>query len=223
MKRRICYGCIVIIFIILIIYSVILLKRGIVLTEEHPLVQQLYEISHPGKDTLILNELYQENGFTNKYILAVAMKKHLEKKKEEAISQEELEKNIRAIFGNISFTHESFYLLVNNVCGYTYNREKQVYEPLTHCDDEPNQSYEQKIVSVHKIGNKIIIQEKTIFLVQDEEIYVYTSSNKEKLLAKVKKEQYNKEDYIDKGTTYEYIFTSINKNYIFTDIHIITE
>ena len=223
MKRRIFYGSIVIIFIILIIYSVILLKRGIVLTEDHPLVQQLYEMSHLSGDTLILNELYQEKCFTNQYILAVSMKKHLEIKKEETISKEELEKSIHAIFGNISFTHENFYLHTNNVCGYTYNKDKKIYEPLTDCNEEPNQSYEQKIVAVHKIGNKIIIQEKVLFLVQDEEIYVYTSSNKEKLLAKVKKEQYNKEDYIDKGTTYESIFTSINKNYIFTDIHVITE
>ena len=223
MKRRIFYGSIVIIFIILIIYSVILLKRGIVLTEDHPLVQQLYEMSHLSGDTLILNELYQEKGFTNQYILAVSMKKHLEIKKEETISKEELEKSIHAIFGNISFTHENFYLHTNNVCGYTYNKDKKIYEPLTDCNEEPNQSYEQKIVAVHKIGNKIIIQEKVLFLVQDEEIYVYTSSNKEKLLAKVKKEQYNKEDYIDKGTTYESIFTSINKNYIFTDIHVIKE
>lgn len=224
MKKRIFYGCAIVIGIILIIYSIILLKRGIILTEENPLVQELYQMSHPSKEVMVLNELYQEDGFTNKYILAVGMKEYIKENAKKIILEEDLEQKIYSIFGNIPIKHENFYLLANSICGFEYNKENHTYEQLAGCGGSINESYEQKIIALNKIGNKITMQEKVIFLVQEEEkTYIYTSSNKENLLAKVDNEQYNKEDYIDKGYTYEFTFTSINKNYKLTDLHVIKE
>lgn len=224
MKKRIFYGIVVVIIIILIIYFVILLKRGILLKEDNPIVKELYQMSHPSKEVSVLNELYQENGFTNKYILAVGMKNYLKDYTKESVNKQELEKSIYDIFGDsIIFTNEDFDLHSNGICGYTYNKDTHTYEQLIECSENKNESYEQKIMSTNKVGNKIIIREKVLFLVKEDKTFVYTSFDKKDLIAEIENDLYEKEDYIDKGCTYEYTFISTNKNYILQDVHIIEE
>lgn len=223
MRKRIFYGCIVVIIIILIVYFVILLKRGIILTKENPIIQELYQKSHPSQEASVLKELYQEDGFTNKYILAVGMKEYLKQNKKETISEEEIEQTIQSLFKDISFSHESFYLMADNICGFHYDKEKHVYESLSNCEEDKKESYEQEIISLNKLGNKIFIREKVLFLIKEEDISIYTSSNKKELLGKVKQENYHKEDYMDKAMTYEFVFTLMNGNYVLTDIHRIKE
>lgn len=223
MRKRIIYGCVVVTVIIFIVYFIILLKRGILLTEENPIIQELYQRSHPSKEASVLKELYQEEGFTNKYILAVGMKEYLKENKKETILEEDLEQTIQFLFKDISFSHESFYLMTDNICGFHYDKENHIYESLLDCEKDKKESFEQKIIALNKIGNKIFIQEKVIFLIKDEDISIYTSSNKKKLLGRVKRENYHKEDYIDQGITYEFIFTLVNGNYILTDLHTIKE
>lgn len=222
MKKRIFYGSMVVVVILFLIYSVILIKRGMLLDTHSSLITELYETVHPSSEVIVLNELYQEDGFTNTYILAVGAKNNLKDKQRESISDTDLENSIHEVFGNdISFKHEDFYLFANGICGYTYNKDTKTYEQIMGCSGSTNDAYVTKIIEASRLGKRLTIKEAVLYISKKEKTSIYTSSNQKNLIAQVENDAFYEEDYFDKGSIYEYTFEVINKKYILKEINLI--
>lgn len=220
MKKRILYGCIVVVCIILIVYSVIVIKRGRMLKTDSPLIGEVYEAFHPSKETTFLNELYQENGFTNEYILAIGAKHYLQEKQLETFSATMLEKSIHTMFGEtISFEHNDFYLFSNGICGYTYHKETESYEQIIGCGGMNTDFYKTKIIEANRLGGKLTIKEAVLYLSVAEKTSIYTSSAKTEWLAEVENNTIVEDEFFEKGSIYVYTFELFNKKYILKEVN----
>ncbi len=220
MKKRILYGCIVVVCIILIVYSVIVIKRGRMIKIDSPLIEELDKAFRPSKETTFLNELYQENGFTNEYVLAIGAKNYLQERTLETIPSDALERSIHEMFGeNTSFEHNNFYLFSNGICGYTYNKETKSYEQIVGCGGNNTDFYKTKKIEANRLGKKLTIKEAVLYFSVAEKTSIYTSFTKEELLAEVENNIEEEEEYFAKGSVYEYTFEFVNKKYILKEVN----
>ncbi len=190
------------------------------------LVSSLYSMVTPSEEAIVLKFKYGNyKGFHNDYILAVATKNYINEQKKEVkvISKVDLENSIYSIFGkNIMFTHKDIKLLYNGICGFDYNKETENYELVSNCDGSIFEKFYHKIISAQEKDNKIIITEKIIYTVYNDEfknISIYNNIYSKDLIDKVTfDKKIEIEDYLDKASEYEYIFEKNNGEYILRNI-----
>jgi len=205
---------------------------------ENDYIQDIYNNVNLSNDVNILKGLYGNPGqFSNEYILSVGISNLVREQKlvdEEYIDQSDVEKMIHKIFGyQVSFEHQDSYVLSqgsyeNGVCGYWYRKEMKKYQLIHGCGGNMFESFKRKLISVEKKGDYLYLNEKLIYVYNDwddysSRIYIYNNYDKEKLLDYIEKDSsgtssINWQDYLDRGSTYMYIFRKQNDQYIFEKI-----
>ncbi len=191
------------------------------------LVKELYQKATPSEDASILTKLYENSGrFHNSYILATAAKNYLNDNKSiEVISKESMEEHVSKIFGTkTSFTHQDFFLLADNYCGFKYNKDKEEYILINGCDGDYFHKYLRKITKATSNDNIIKIYEKSLYLDTSNNITIYNNVIDKKIIAKninKKPEEIDIDNYLNNASTYEYTFEKINNEYIFTKFQLI--
>ncbi len=205
------------------------------------LVQNLYEMANPSNDSKLLDELYSDK-LTNQYIIAMGISNYL--KNNEPISIEYLEntygpktyipaedvqKNIKLILGNIEYKNQDVFILDDDICGYNYNEELNRYEDKGGCGGTADSKYYRKIVSAYIKNDRLYIREKMFYATFDfnnnyNKISIFDNNDMKNIIDYIEKENDNSNidinNYIDKGSLYEYEFKKLdnNNNYIFLGI-----
>mgnify|MGYP001625363831 CR=1 FL=1 len=202
-------------------------------------IKELYQKVNPSEDAAILKENYENNTFTNTYILAAGAMNYIRKnykvENENNLSDStniiidanELNKEIKEIFGEISYQNEDFYVMnyEYSICGFIYQKDENKYISLSGCGGSMNESFVRKVVATKVENNTITITEKSIYIYNDwndytNKRYIYNDCQKTNLLDTIETDSHttvdiNIENYLENAATYEYIFTKENNNYIF--------
>lgn len=208
------------------------LTRDRKLSVSSTLVQKLYNKINVGENVSLLRYLYEKPGVVeDTYKISVGLKEYIKKNgQKDYIKASDIEPYVKEVFGkNIDFNHQTAYLLFGSYCGYRYDATKKEYEFLSGCDGEWASMHRQ-IIAAEKKGKEVIITEKSIYVEHDVGIdgsidTVFNNINKVQQL-KVLKESEGKyeiklNDYIDKASTYRYIFEKEGKNYIFKKLELV--
>ncbi len=200
------------------------------------LVQDLYETIVPNNNSYILSQLYGNAELTNEYKLNVAIMNYVKKNPTNDssvdnvanyISADDVLNSAKEVFGDdVSLTNQRITKYINGYCGYDYNEEKNRYEPFEGCGGITNKYFYRKLLNAKEQGNQIILQEQSFYVYENlgtDEIYIYDNYDQDKMLDFVQSKDtaisgVNENDYIDKGSIYEYIFQKENDRYIFKEI-----
>ena len=201
------------------------------------LVQDLYETIVPNNNSYILSQLYSNAELTNEYKLNVAIMNYVKKNPTSDpsadnvinyLSADDVLDSAKEIFGDdVSLINQSFMFNINHgYCGYNFNEEKNRYEPFEGCGDMMGKYFYRKLLNAKEQGNQIILQEQSFYVYENlgtDEIYIYDNYDQDKMLDFVQSKDtvisgVNENDYIDKGSIYEYIFQKENDRYIFKEI-----
>lgn len=235
MKRKIILGGL----FVLIVSSVVLLiiyhniNKTVALVINSELVQELYKRVNPSNDGLILNKMYNNQGFYNQYILAVGFHNIIDNEEfiVEYVTEKDLENSIHKVFGkDIAIKHEDTYILKDTYCMYKYNKNNKNYEFVTGCDGDTNNYYYRDIVEATENNKELVITEKSIYVYYDwsesmNYVYVYNNRQDKKLIDAFsgKLDKLKFESYKDKASTYKYRFKKVGKEYIFTSFELVNE
>lgn len=206
------------------------------------LVQNLYKIANPSNDSIILKEMYLNESIPNYYILAMSAMAYIRDNISiddpmvknmmfsTTIKKDQLKKYIYKLFGNIEYQDEDFFVMNSEygVCGFTYEKETELYVSLNGCGGSNTESFLRKIVGARQEGNLIYITEKSVFVYTNldwnenyiSERYVYKDCSQKELIDYQEidvtiNNPLNIDSYLDKATTYEYVFENNNGQYIF--------
>ena len=204
------------------------------------MILELYKQVNPSEDATVLTKLYKEPNLDNGYILATALKAATPKDLNvnlpldttlPTIKQEEVENIIKKIFGNISYYHETTYILSDGLCGYSYKENLKIYELIPGCGGNSNESFYRQIKETKQIENKLLIYEQSVYMYNDWDSmlsrkYIYNNCEQQKLLDYVETNSQeansiNLESYIEGGSVYEYIFEKMEDRYIFKGIRFV--
>lgn len=192
-------------------------------------VQSLHEMATPSDDATVLGYLYENShSFANHYILSTAISNYIKEQEEfvEIIPEEIVEEYVYKIFGNnIDFQHEKTYILLNNYCGFDYNKQTHQYELLSGCGGNMNAKFYRKITDATKEDDKIIILEKSIYAYHDwdqvsSHITIYNNIINKDIIKTYdmnpeESMNINIDDYLDEASTYQYVFKKVDDRYIF--------
>lgn len=212
------------------------------LAVDSSLVQELYTLINPSNDPAIIADMYL-NGFpSNEHILATGAMNYIRNNYD--VNSTEVKKgmlvvnfpaaylrdSIKEVFGNIDYQDESFYVYNNEygICGFTYLPEVDAYESLNGCGGSQFESFKRQIVDAKKEGQQVKIFEKSIYIYNDwddyvSRRYVYSDYSQEKMLDYIETSSSENTDitlqqYIDKASTFVYIFEYDGANYIFKEL-----
>lgn len=236
MKKNIIY-----IIGILIIWTAIIL--GIILFPsnnkkqsldiESDFIQNLYQLAIPNDYAPILNQLYNNDTFTNEYKLTTSIttllnKMNIEDVQDITLNAIDVEKTAKEIFGqDVKIEHQRLLFMIKNACGFEYDEKKQQYNSFSGCGGLPFEFFSRKLIKAEENENQIILTEQIAYAYininndyKASDIYIYNNSRQDKMLdfKQFDRANFNESElaqYIDSGSTYELIFEKENDNYIF--------
>lgn len=199
------------------------------------LVKELYNQVNPSDDAMVLSRLYSSNGtIPNEYALAIGIKKYINSQNAyvETISKEDIEKNIKDILGSsYEINHQGVFILTDSYCRFDYDDQEEQYNNLSGCGGDWYNKFYRKVIKATKKKDKIEIIEKSIYVnnmwdddyshvtiynnIIDKKQIEYYEDNPEKT------REISIDDYLDKSSTYKYIFEKENDHYIFKKLELV--
>ncbi len=179
-----------------------------------------------------MNDFYKANSITNESILVIGFNNYIKQNNigitnynddgvfELVITSDELDKSIKNIFGNISYTKNSFVYGMDDV---TYNSSKNNFtlnSGPSGCEGLYDKVF-TKVSKISKQDNNIYLEEQVLFGKADEDAGVYklyNNNNYSTLLNTISHNQNPDIETFNKGSIYIYTFTKVNDNYIFRNV-----
>ncbi len=202
-----------------------------------PAVTALYEMANPTDSVLSLENVYKKNGFSNEFILGCAFVNYLKSHpNEEVIPEENISFTIHQIFGDITFAHDSGYIVSDYLCAFKYDKGTKSYTYLKGCDGSLNSYLSRTLVSAKKSEDEYILTEKLIYVksnwdsvIDTEEkeatVSIYSDLNSSHIIDEVSylwetetEPTINVAEYLDKASTYEYHFVFDGENFVYKDL-----
>lgn len=200
-------------------------------------VLELYSLVNPSEYGVTMRDVYLKNTFSNEFILGTSIVAYLkDHSNESVISEENVNKYVHKIFGDVTFAHDSGYVVSSYLCAFRYDRTLHSYSYISDCEKSSNVKLLRKIVSARKSDTEYIITEKMIVVKSNLEevknssstlvtLEVYDSLEERNLLYET---SYNWErekdplisldDYIGDASTYEYHFSFDGENFVYKSL-----
>lgn len=194
-------------------------------------IQDLYKMIVPNKDAYILNQLYSNNELTNEYKLNIGILNFIDNNpqfNENHIPSEKVLESLKEVLGDdTDVEHQTLMFMINGHCGYEYNDVTHQYESFDGCGGIPSEYFYRKLLKAEEIEDKVILTEQSFYsyVSRNENannIYVYNNCKQEKMLDYIENNdgsfyEINENDYIDKGSIFQYIFSKENGKYRFKE------
>ncbi len=197
------------------------------------IVKNLYAMANPSKDYTSLKDVYLKNTFTNDFILGSGLVSILKEKPLEKISEEEMNLAINKIFGNITFAHNSGYMIAPHFCAFQYDKVTHSYSYKAGCEETENIKLIKELVGAKKSDTVYVLTEKMILVKKDKEekkdieeefatIKIYNDITENK---QIKEFTYNPQtekepkielkDFLNEASTYEYHFEFDGNSFVY--------
>lgn len=183
-------------------------------------VTSLYNMVNGCDDVSFLKELYQNETFSNEYILGSALILYFQNHSSlsEPVSSSLIAPYVYTIFGNRTYTDTS---VIASPYSFSYNEENQTYS-MEMIDYEENEAIKRKLISAKKTDTEYVLTEKSIVvLYEDSSLLIYDDILHTTLLDILEGALEDVSDdlidnYLDESSTYEYHFTFNGENFVFT-------
>ncbi len=206
--------------------------QDVVITD--PAIQLLYERANPSDSVISLGDVYKKGTFSNEFILGAAFVDFLRNHPNDlVVSEENINESVHKIFGDITYAHDSGYIVSPYLCAFRHNVGEKSYTYLKGCDGSLNSYLSRKIVSAIKSETEYIITEKLVYVKSNWDevintdqknavVKVYSDINETKLINEIsylweseEEPKIKVDDYLDSASTYKYHFVFDGENFVY--------